>query len=153
VELRVEPDLDPRIAVALAESVRRETVLRTEHGDERGLAVLARHQGAVCGGAVGWTWGGCCELETLWVQPDLRRQGLGGRLLAAAEDESLARGCRQLVVFTHGIQAPGFYEQRGYELVGRVEDYPQGSVALWYRKLLVGGSSSGAGDVAPAGAP
>jgi hypothetical protein len=48
------------------------------------------------------------------------------------------RGCRQVVLFTHRIQAPGFYERRGYEIVGRVDDYPSGSEAVWYRKWLPG---------------
>ncbi len=35
-----------------------------------------------------------------------------------------------------GFQARPLYEWAGYELVGRVEDFPSGADALWYRKCL-----------------
>ena len=80
--------------------------------------------GAVVAGISGWTWGDCCELQNLWVEPSLRGRGLATRLLAAAEAEAAARGCSQTVHFTYDFQARALYEQSGYELVGRVEDFP-----------------------------
>ena len=62
--------------------------------------------------------------------------GSATRLLAAAEAEAAARGCTQTVHFTYGFQARALYERTGYELVGRVEDFPSGTDALWYRKRL-----------------
>ena len=47
-----------------------------------------------------------------------------------------ARGCSQTVHFTYGFQAQALYERNGYELVGRVQDFPSGTDALWYRKRL-----------------
>ncbi|HEY2302779.1 MAG TPA: GNAT family N-acetyltransferase, partial [Acidimicrobiales bacterium] len=88
------------------------------------------------GACYGGTWSATCELESLWVSPDLRRSGLGTGLLEAAEVEAASRGCQQVVLLTHRIQVRGFYEQRGYEIVGRVDNYPSGSDALWYRKHL-----------------
>ena len=38
--------------------------------------------------------------------------------------------------FTYDFQAQALYEQSGYELVGRVPDFPSGTDALWYRKRL-----------------
>ena len=91
---------------------------------------------AVVAGISGWTWGDCCELQSLWVDPSLRGRWLGMRLLAAAEAEAAARGCTQTVHFTYDFQARALYERAGYELVGRVEDFPSGTDALWYRKRL-----------------
>ena len=68
--------------------------------------------------------------------PSLRGRGLATRLLAAAEAEAAARGCTQTVHFTYDFQARALYEQNGYELVGRVEDFPSGTDVLWYRKRL-----------------
>ena len=50
--------------------------------------------------------------------------------------EASERGCRQIVFFTHQFQAPGFYEKRAYRVVGRVDDYPEGTAALWFLKTL-----------------
>ena len=90
----------------------------------------------VVAGISGWTWGDCCELQSLWVEPSLRGRGLATRLLAAAEAEAVARDCSQTVHFTYDFQARALYERNGYELVGRVENFPSGTDVLWYRKRL-----------------
>ena len=87
-------------------------------------------------GITGWTWGDCCELQSLWVHPSLRGHGLGARLLAAAEAEAAARGCTQTVHLTYDFQARRLYEKTGYELVGQVKDFPTGTDVLWFRKHL-----------------
>ena len=105
-------------------------------GDEVDLAIFVRDAGRVVAGISGWTWDDCCELQSLWVEPNLRGRGLATRLLAAAEAEAAARGCSQTVHFTYAFQARALYERKGYELVGRVEDFPSGTDVLWYRKRL-----------------
>ncbi len=100
------------------------------------LAIFVRDGGAIVAGISGWTWGDCCELQSLWVAPHLRGRGLATRLIAAAEAEAATRGCSQTVHFTYDFQAQDLYERTGYELVGRVEDFPTGTDALWYRKRL-----------------
>ena len=57
-------------------------------------------------------------------------------MLEAAEHEARVRGCTQIVLGSHGFQAPGFYLKHGYELVATVEDYPHGSSDNWFRKRL-----------------
>ena len=105
-------------------------------GDEVELAIFVRDAGTIVAGISGWTWGDCCELQSLWVAPHLRGRGLATRLIAAAEAEAATRGCSQTVHFTYDFQAQALYERNGYELVGRVEDFPSGTDALWYRKRL-----------------
>ncbi len=105
-------------------------------GEEVELAIFVREAGTVVAGISGWTWGDCCELQSLWVEPSLRGGGLATRLLAAAEAEAVARGCSQTVHFTYDFQARALYERNGYELLGRVEDFPSGTAALWFRKCL-----------------
>jgi ribosomal protein S18 acetylase RimI-like enzyme len=136
MELRVENFPNPDDVLFIEERVREETLLVSGLGCDEELAVLAHEDGNLVGGCYGGTWGGTCELQSLWVEPRRRRRGLGRLLLAAAEEEALLRGCQQVVLFTHQLQAPGFYERSGYRVVGRVDDYPSGSPALWFQKRL-----------------
>ena len=138
MEFHVEDDPDPHDLEFLEAQIRREASAAMELGDEVDLAIFVRDAGKVVAGISGWTWGDCCELQNLWVDPSQRGRWLGARLLAAAETEAQARGCRQTVHFTYGFQARALYEKNGYELVGCVEDFPTGTDVLWYRKSLRG---------------
>lgn len=112
-------------------------VAATGISDGRLLAIFVRgEQGAIHAGLAGHTWGGCCEIRHLWVEEQLRRQGVGKRLLEAAEVEARRRGCRQVVLATHSFQAPAFYQRMGYEVIGRIPDYPEAHEQLLLRKRL-----------------
>ena len=146
MELHAEHDPDPLDVEFLETQIRREASAATGLGDEVELAIFVRDAGTVVAGISGWTWGDCCELQSLWVEPSRRGRGLATRLIAAAEAEAVARGCTQTVHFTYDFQARALYERSGYQLIGRVEDFPAGTDALWYHKRL---DSTGArpGDV------
>jgi GNAT superfamily N-acetyltransferase len=137
VEFSVETDPDPRDLEFLETQIRREASAAMGLGDEVELAIFVRDDtGAIVAGISGWTWGDCCELQSLWVDPSLRGTWLWTRLIAAAEAAAVARGCTQTVHFTWSFQAGRLYERCGYELVGRVENFPSGADVLWYRKRL-----------------
>ena len=136
MEFQVEDDPDPLDIRFLETQIRREASAAMGLGDEVDLAIFVRDAGTVVAGISGWTWGDCCELQSLWVEPRLRGRWLGPRLLAAAEAEAAARGCTQTVLFTYGFQSRRLYEWAGYDLVGRIEDFPSGTDVLWYRKRL-----------------
>jgi ribosomal protein S18 acetylase RimI-like enzyme len=136
VELCLEVQPDPLDIEFLENQIRNESSAVMGLGDEAELAIFVRKAGMVMAGISGWTWGDCCELQSLWVHPTLRGRGLATRLLAAAEAEAAARGCSQTVHFTYEFQARALYEQSGYEVVGRVEEFPSGTNVLWYRKRL-----------------
>jgi GNAT superfamily N-acetyltransferase len=134
VEFHVEEHPDPADIEVLEVEIRREASAAMGLGDERDLAIFVRDAGTVVAGISGWTWGDCCELQNLWVAPSLRGRGLATRLIAGAETEAAARGCTQSVHFTYDFQARALYEQNGYELVGRVKDFPSGTDVLWFHK-------------------
>ena len=136
MDLHVEDDPDPLDIGFLETQIRREASAALGLGDEVELAIFVREAGRIVAGISGWTWGDGCELQSLWVDPRLRGRWLGPRLLAAAEAEAAARGCTQTVHFTYDFQARRLYEWAGYELVGRVEDFPSGANVLWYHKRL-----------------
>jgi GNAT superfamily N-acetyltransferase len=110
---------------------------RTGITDVRLLAIFLRDtRNEIVAGLYGWTWGGCCEVKTLWVNERWRGLGLGTRLMTAAEDEARARGAGQIVLSTHSFQAPDFYRRLGFEPIGHVEDYPAGYQSIFLRKNL-----------------
>jgi GNAT superfamily N-acetyltransferase len=136
MEFHVEDHPDPLDVELLEAHIRSEASTATGLGGEVELAIFVRDAGTIVAGISGWTWSDCCELQSLWVAPHLRGRGLATRLLAAAEAEAATRGCSQTVHFTYDFQTRTLYERNGYELVGRVQDFPSGSDALWYRKRL-----------------
>ncbi len=136
MQFQVEDAPDPLDIEFLETAIRREACAAMGLDDGVELAIFVRAAGKVVAGISGWTWGDCCELQNLWVEPRLRGRGLATRLLAAAEAEAAARGCTQTIHFTYEFQARALYEHNGYELVGQVEDFPSGTDALWYRKRL-----------------
>ncbi len=62
----------------------------TGYYDGRLISIKVEKDGETIAGLFGWTWGGCCEVELLWVQEQFRRQGVGKKLLDAAEQEAPA---------------------------------------------------------------
>ncbi|HTN81270.1 MAG TPA: GNAT family N-acetyltransferase [Acidimicrobiales bacterium] len=105
--------------------------------DGRELAIFERDEdGRMVAGLYGWTWGGTCEIDMLWLDASLRGGGKGSAMLVAAEQEARERGCTQVLLGSHGFQAPGFYLKHGYELIATVDDYPRGSSDNWFRKRL-----------------
>jgi len=111
---------------------------RTGITDVRPLAVFVRDDRTeIVAGVHGWTWGGCCEVKTLWVHEQWRGLDLGTRLIAAVENEARARGARQIVLSTHSFQAPDFYRRLGFEPIGHFEDYPVGYQSIYLRKPLL----------------
>ena len=142
MDLTIEHDPDPGDVAWLERRVAEETARGTNRVDETEaeLAIFVRSEaGAILAGIYASTWGGCAELQHLWVDETQRGRGLGARLIDAAEAEAARRGCRQVVLFTHAANTGSGgrrWTRRGYELVGRVDDYPIGDAALWYRKAL-----------------
>ncbi|KPF70615.1 hypothetical protein IP84_01530 [beta proteobacterium AAP99] len=91
------------------------------------LALIARDsQGVVTGGAVGRTWATACELQQLWVRPELRKSGLGSELMKAFEDAARARGCTLVYLETFSFQARPFYERHGYTVADTMDLLPHG---------------------------
>jgi len=106
--------------------------------DVHPLHVIAEDpSGTVVGGAVGRTWGKCCELQQLWVSPPVRATGIGSRLMATFEQEARNRGCLLVYLDTFSFQAPVFYQARGYQEVLRTSGFTGSVVKFTMQKSLL----------------
>jgi GNAT superfamily N-acetyltransferase len=97
---------------------------------------LAGPDGQVIGGLSGSTYWGWLYIDYLFVPDELRGRDLGSRLMAMAEQVAVERGCKHAYLTTFGFQAPRFYEKLGFEVAGRLEDYPPGVTYYWMKKDL-----------------
>ena len=101
------------------------------------LWLLARDAaGTVQGGLRGQTYWAWCSIDVLIVAEPYRRQRIGSRLLAKAEDIARARGCVGIRLDTVSFQAPDYYRRHGYTECGRIDDYPPGHTRIWFMKRL-----------------
>jgi uncharacterized protein (DUF924 family)/GNAT superfamily N-acetyltransferase len=97
---------------------------------------LKSPRGEWLGGLMGEIWGGWLHVKFLWVDWSARSRGNGTRLLRAAEDYAVERGCIASTLETHSFQARPFYEKCGYEVFGILEHYPPGHSKFFLRKWL-----------------
>jgi GNAT superfamily N-acetyltransferase len=136
-EFTIETDPTPEQIQYLEDRLYEFNSQATGVTDGLGLAVFVRDaQGRIIAGICGHTWGGCCEIRQLWVDESQRCQGLGTKLLQAAEQEARRRDCRQIILSTHSFQAPAFYAKHGFRRVATVQNYPRGHQHILLRKGL-----------------
>jgi len=92
--------------------------------DVRALCVFARAaDGTIVGGLSGMTYWQYLEVAYLWVNEAHRGAGYATKLMAAAESEARARGCRHAVVDTYSFQALEFYQRIGSGEFGRLHGF------------------------------
>ncbi|MBV9791171.1 MAG: GNAT family N-acetyltransferase [Chloroflexi bacterium] len=121
----------------LEDQINRYNMAQVAAFDARRLAIFVRdEQQIIIAGISGYTWAGMCEIQFLWVAAELRGQGHGGRLLEAAEQEARDRGCQIVILNSYSFQAPGFYGQRGYSLVGQIDNCPPHHSNSYFKKML-----------------
>ena len=93
-------------------------------------------KGDIVGGAIIWIYWNWLEISLLALEKEVRGQGLGRRLMRVMEDKARAEGCTKARVEAFGHQALGFYQKLGYQIVGKLEGYPEGFDYYWLRKGL-----------------
>lgn len=125
----MKPEITDRISEEDRDRIRSGLVAynipRFEDLNVKELGVYYREDGVLLAGLTGETHGDWLEIDFLWVTETLRRQGIGSRLLDAAENEARNRGCKHSFLNTFDFQAPGFYEKKGYREVFTLNDFPK----------------------------
>lgn len=99
-------------------------------------AAAKASDGAIRAGLIGNCYTGWLFINLLWVHADLRRSGIGSRLITAAERHAVEFGCHSAWVDTFSFQAPNFYPRFGYREFARL-DYPPAHQRIFLQKQLV----------------
>lgn len=99
--------------------------LRTEHGE-------------IVGGALGNIWSEWLYLDYVWIDRPIRGRGYASRMVTAAEQSAVERGCSDAFLGTFSFQARPLYEKLGYHVFGEQKDYPQGHSHYHLTKRLRG---------------
>lgn len=98
--------------------------------------IMKNQENKVVGGViVSFLWNGM-EIQTLWVDENLRGQGWGRKLMEAIE-EAIKRGCTIAYTNTFTWQAPDFYSKFGYSIYGRLDGFPEGNSLTYFYKNLI----------------
>src|SRR3984893_14716430 len=94
-DISVIDELDPADVAVITDGLRAYDLSQTEYYDFRPLAVIVRdpQTGKVVGGLHGRSEFGLLYVAWLFLPEDLRRLGIGSRVLAMAEEEGRRRGC------------------------------------------------------------
>ena len=114
-------------------------------GDPDTDYLVAYDEGRACAGFLQqryrrdiWTTGGEAYVEDLFVAQGSRRRGLGGRLVQAAVERALARGCSLVTLDTNERNSPAIalYESLGFTCGGGPATGLGGGRQLWMTRRL-----------------
>jgi GNAT superfamily N-acetyltransferase len=108
------------------------------YDDYKPLAVFVTDPatGKVEGGLHGGSYMGQLRIDRFFLPEGLRRDRIGSRVLAMAEEEGRRRGCTRVALNTLEIQAPGFYRKQGYEMAAKLDCDPPGITRYLMTKKL-----------------
>lgn len=131
-------DGDAALDAQLSEALDAYNVAAVGRSDLKELTVKVEDaQGDLVAGLSGWTWGVSAGFGMVWVREDARKSGIGGRMLAAAEEVARTRGCHRVFVSSFTFQAPDFYRRHGYVEFARSEGLPvEGAADVHFFKAL-----------------
>lgn len=128
---------DPVVALVLEGLARFNEADVGDAGKTALIAKLVGHGGeSLPAGLVAYTAWGWLFIEKLWVASDLRGHGRAEKLLSAAENEAVRRGCKSAWLDTFSPQAKLLYERLGYEVFGELPAFVASQARYFMKKQL-----------------
>lgn len=108
-----------------------------DQGAAHPFAILVRNkQNEIVAGCNGSIIFGSIYTDQLWVDPNLRKQGLGKKLMEAVHVYGKKQGCTIATVATMNFQAPNFYKKLGYKIDFSRDGYNKGAFCIFMCKKL-----------------
>jgi ribosomal protein S18 acetylase RimI-like enzyme len=81
-------------------------------------------------------WGCWLYIDTIWIDTNYRKQGIGKKLVTSAEQKAKDNDIKRVRLCTFDFQALSFYQKLGYTVYGKLEDYPEGHTLYYLKKIL-----------------
>lgn len=101
------------------------------------FAILAKEGEVIQGGLLGQVYYKGMHVQLLWVDESLRKSGIGSSLLQKAEELARESKCNLIYLDTFSFQAPKFYEKWGFEVFGKIENFPDNFTRYFLVKRLL----------------
>jgi GNAT superfamily N-acetyltransferase len=121
----------------LADNIDKFNCSRVGYDDYKPLNHFLRDEnGVIVGGLLAetlWQW---LHIDILWLEEKYRNQGLGRKLMLAAEQKAIERGCQFAFLDTWEFQAKEFYLKLGYEVFGELPNFPNSHSRYFLKKTL-----------------
>ncbi|MCG8372331.1 MAG: GNAT family N-acetyltransferase [Balneolales bacterium] len=83
-------------------------------------------------GNIAWEW---LHIDLLWVHPHYRGNDIGTKLMDMIEEAAKKKTIFRFRLNTATFQALEFYQKRGYEIAGEIEDMPPGHSTFFLKKV------------------
>jgi ribosomal protein S18 acetylase RimI-like enzyme len=135
IEVRCDPSAEERDLIFKGLVEFNESRVGEGRFKEFGIFASAESEATVAGLLGHTLWNGFF-ISALWVAEAVRRKGIGGRLLARAQELAIENGCDHIHLDTFDFQARDFYEKNGFQIFGTIEDYPVGHKRYYLVKKL-----------------
>jgi GNAT superfamily N-acetyltransferase len=97
---------------------------------------LKDESGKIVGGLFCETWSYGLYIDVFWIADEYRHKGHGKIMLTEAERIGKDWGCTFAHTCTFTYQSPAFYKNRGYEVFGVNDEYPDGIKQFFLKKKL-----------------
>lgn len=79
------------------------------------------NQGNIIAGLNAESYGAVFYIKALWVDAQCRGQGKGHLLMEIAENHAVTQGHNRISLDTFSFQAPDFYIDHGYKIIGKLD--------------------------------
>ena len=90
--------------------------------------------GNLYGGAVGFYFLGCLNVDWIWVNKEYRGQGEGKKILGMIDEFALQNNNRFIILFCYGGGMLDFYKQHGYYIEFSRVSYDHNIIKYYLRK-------------------
>ncbi|EPD51006.1 hypothetical protein HMPREF1210_02197 [Paenisporosarcina sp. HGH0030] len=125
--LKLHVGYDKKEALYVRESLINYNKKQVAYTEEEKINIIIKDDNHnILGGILGNIDWKCFHIEILWIDDVLRGQGQGKELMKEAEKVAIEKGCNLIRLETYSFQAPDFYKKLGYEVLGKLENYPEG---------------------------